>query len=303
MRIIITGGTGLIGKALCPLLLTDRHLVTVLSRNPDETRGMPSGVSVEKWDGKTTEGWGHLVNSADAIINLAGAGVADRPWTAKRKQLIRESRIQAGLAIQKAIQQATQKPKVLVQASAVGYYGARHDDTIITEEAAPGTDFLAKVCFDWEISTAPVSKVGVRRPIIRTGVVLSRAGGAFPKMLLPFKFFAGGPLGDGKQWTPWIHITDQVRAIKFVLDNPRANGPFNLTAPNPVTNQQFSEILGATMRRPAFMPAPSIAMKTLLGEMSTILLDGQRVVPQKLEQMGFTFTYPTLREALRNLMQ
>ena len=303
MRIIITGGTGLIGKALCPLLLTDRHLVTVLSRNPDEVSDMPRGVVIEKWDGKTTDGWGHLVNSADAIINLAGAGVADRPWTAKRKQLIRESRIQAGLAVQKAIQQATQKPKVLVQASAVGYYGARHDDALVTEAAAPGTDFLAKVCFDWEISTAPVSKVGVRRPIIRTGVVLSRAGGAFPKMILPFKFFAGGPLGSGKQWTPWIHITDQVRAIKFVLDNPHANGPFNLSAPNPVTNQQFSEILGATMRRPAFMPAPSIAMKTLLGEMSTILLDGQRVVPQKLEQMGFTFTYPTLREALRNLMQ
>jgi len=303
MRIIITGGTGLIGKALCPLLLTDRHLVTVLSRNPDEVQGMPSGVSLEKWDGKTTEGWGHLVNSADAIINLAGAGIADRPWTAKRKQAIRESRIQAGLAVQKAIQQATQKPKVLVQASAVGYYGARHDDTIITEDAVPGTDFLAKVCFDWEISTAPVSKVAVRRPIIRTGIVLSKAGGAFPKMILPFKFFAGGPLGSGKQWMPWIHITDQVRAIKFVLDNPRANGPFNLAAPNPVTNQQFSEILGATMRRPAFMPAPSIAMKTLLGEMSTIVLDGQRVVPQKLEQLGFTFTYPTLREALRNLMR
>jgi uncharacterized protein len=263
---------------------------------------MPSGVTVAKWDGKTAEGWGHLVNSADAIINLAGAGIADRPWTDKRKQLIRESRIQAGLAVQKAIQQATQKPKVLVQASAVGYYGAQHNDTIITEDGAPGSDFLAKVCFDWELSTAPISKLGVRRPIIRTGVVLSKAGGAFAKMVLPFKFFAGGPLGSGKQWIPWIHIADQVRAIKFVLDDPRANGPINLCAPNPVTNQQFSEILGATMRRPAFIPAPAIAMKTLLGEMSTIVLDGQRVVPQKLEQLGFTFTYPTLREALRTLV-
>lgn len=303
MRIIITGGTGLIGRALCPLLLTDRHLVTVLSRNPDDVQGMPSGVTVAKWDGKTTEGWGHLVNSTDAILNLAGAGIADRPWTAKRKQVIRESRIQAGLAVQKAIQQATQKPKVLIQASAVGYYGAHHDDAIITEDGAAGSDFLAKVCFDWELSTAPISKLGVRRPIIRTGVVLSKAGGAFAKMVLPFKFFAGGPLGSGKQWIPWIHIADQVRAIKFVLDDPRANGPINLSAPNPVTNQQFSEILGATMRRPAFIPTPAIAMKTLLGEMSTIVLDGQRVVPQKLEQLGFTFTYPTLREALRPLVR
>lgn len=302
MRIIITGGTGLIGRALCPLLLADGHLVTVLSRNPDESRGMPSGVRLEQWDGKTTAGWSHLANGVDAIINLAGAGIADRPWTTSRKKIIRESRIHAGLAIQKAIDEAKQKPKVLLQASAVGYYGARHDDEIITEEAPPGTDFLAKVCFDWEMSTAPVSRMGIRRPILRTGIVLSKEGGAFAKMTLPFKFFAGGPLGSGKQWMPWIHITDQVRAIKFLLDNPVADGPFNLASPNPVTNQQFSEILGATMRRPAFVPAPAFAMKTILGEMSTIVLDGQRVVPQKLEALGFSFTYASLRDTLRSLV-
>lgn len=301
MRIIITGGTGLIGKALCPLLLADGHLITVLSRNPDSARGMPSGVRIEDWDGQTTEGWGHLVNGADAVINLAGAGIADRPWTAQRKQTIRESRIRAGLAVQKAIQQATQKPKVLIQASAVGYYGARHDDEIITEATPAGTDFLAKVCFDWEMSTVPVTKMGVRRPIIRTGIVLSKEGGALSKMVLPFKFFAGGPLGSGKQWMPWIHITDQVRAIKFLLDNPRADGPFNLASPNPVTNKQFGEILGATMRRPSFMPAPAFAMKTVLGEMATIVLDGQRVVPQRLEELGFAFTHPSLRETLSEM--
>lgn len=302
MRIIITGGTGLIGRALCPLLLADGHLVTVLSRNPDETRGMPHGIRIEKWDGKTIEGWGHWVNGTDVIINLAGTGIADRPWTDNRKKVIRESRIHAGLAIQKAIGEAKQKPKVLIQASAVGYYGARHDDEIITEEAAPGKDFLAKVCFDWEMSTAPISRMGIRRPILRTGIVLSKEGGALPKMTLPFKFFAGGPLGSGKQWMPWIHITDEVRAIKFLLDNPKADGPFNLASPNPVTNQQFGEILGATMRRPSFMPTPAIAMKTLLGEMSTIVLDGQRVVPQKLEALGFSFTYPSLRDSLRSLV-
>lgn len=303
MRIIITGGTGLIGKALCPLLLADGHLVTVLSRSPDAARGMPRGVRVEEWDGKTPEGWSQLVNGADAMINLAGAGIADRAWTAQRKQLLRESRIHAGLAIQKAIQQATQKPKVLIQSSAVGYYGAHNDDELITEAAAPGKDFLAKVCFDWEMSTAPVSKMGVRRPVIRTGVVLSKEGGALPKMLLPFKFFAGGPIGSGKQWLPWIHITDQVRAIKFLLDHPSADGPFNLAAPNPVNNKQFGEILGATMRRPAFMPTPGVAMKAIFGEMSTVLLDGQRAVPQRLEALGFAFTYPTLREALSDLLK
>lgn len=301
MRIIITGGTGLIGRALCPLLLTDGHLVTVLSRNPEESSGMPRGARIEKWDGKTTEGWSQLVNGADAIINLAGAGIADKPWTAKRKQLIRESRIHAGLAIQKAVQGAAQKPKVLIQASAVGYYGVQHDDTFVTEATPPGADFLAKVCFDWEMSTAPVVKLGIRRPVIRTGVVLSKQGGALPKMTLPFRFFAGGPLGSGKQWLPWIHITDTVRAIKFLLENPQADGPFNLAAPNPLTNAQFSEILGATLRRPAFMPAPSFALKAVLGEMSTMVLDGQRAIPQKLEALGFSFTYPSAREALSQL--
>ena len=303
MRIIITGGTGLIGKALCPLLLADGHLVTVLSRSPDAARGMPRGIRIEEWDGKTPEGWGQLVNGADAIINLAGAGIADSRWTAQRKQLLRESRIHAGLAIQKAIQQAAQKPKVLIQSSAVGYYGAHNDDELITETAAPGKDFLAKVCFDWEMSTAPVSKMGVRRPVIRTGVVLSKEGGALPKMLLPFKFFAGGPIGSGKQWLPWIHITDQVRAIKFLLDHPSADGPFNLAAPTPVNNKQFGEILGAIMRRPAFIPTPGVAMQALFGEMSTVLLDGQRVVPQRLEALGFAFTYSTLREALSDLLK
>ncbi len=302
MRVIITGGTGMIGRSLCPLLLSSGHLVTVLSRNPDESRGMPAGVRVEKWDGKTTEDWGHLVNGADAIINLAGAGIADSPWTAKRKQIIRESRIQAGLAVQKAIQAAKEKPKVLIQSSAVGYYGADNDDQIVTEATAPGKDFLAKVCFDWEMSTAPVSNMGLRRPILRTGIVLSKRGGALPKMMLPFKFMAGGPLGNGKQWMPWIHLTDEVRAIKFLLENPKADGPFNLVAPNPLTNRQFGEILGAIMRRPSFIPAPAFAMKTILGEMSTIVLDGQRAVPQKLEELGFSFTYPTLNDALRNLL-
>ncbi len=303
MRIIVTGGTGLIGRALSQSLLKQGHLVTVLSRHPDKGHEMPSGVRIEGWDGATPKGWGHLVNDADAIVNLAGAGIADAPWTEKRKHLIRESRIHAGLAIQKAIEEASNKPKVLLQSSAVGYYGQSHSDGVITEDSPPGRDFLAKVCFDWEMATAPVVRMGVRRAVIRTGIVLSRAGGAFPKMLLPFKFFAGGPLGSGKQWTPWIHIDDQIRAMLFLLNHATANGAFNLSAPNPVTNKQFSQMIGATLGRPAFLPAPGFAIRTVLGEMSTILLDGQRAVPQKLEAAGFTFKYGTAQEALSNLLK
>lgn len=303
MRIIITGGTGLIGRALSKGLLNAGHLVTILSRHPDQGHEMPNGVRVEGWDGATPQGWGHLVNDADAIVNLAGAGIADALWTDKRKHLIRESRIHAGLAVQKAIEEASNKPKVLIQASAVGYYGQAHRDEMITEDSPPGHDFLAKVCFDWEMATAPVVRMGVRRAVMRTGIVLSREGGAFPKMLLPFKFFAGGPLGNGRQWMPWIHIDDQVRAMIFLLTHETANGAFNLSAPNPVTNKQFSQMIGATMGRPAFLPAPSFAIKTALGEMSTILLDGQRAVPQKLEAAGFTFKFGTAQEALSKLLK
>lgn len=303
MRIIMTGGTGLIGRALCTALLADNHIVTVLSRNPDTSRDMPTGVVVEEWDSKTTQGWGHLVDGADAIINLAGAGIADGPWTAKRKQIIRESRIDAGLAVQSAIEAATNKPHTLIQASAVGYYGQDRGDEVITEESSPGSDFLAKVCFDWEMSTAPVVHMGVRRLILRTGIVLSNEGGAFPKMTLPFKFFAGGRLGNGKQWMPWIHIEDEVRAIQYLLSHEHLEGPFNLSAPNPVTNKQFSQIVGAQMGRPALLPAPGFAIKTALGEMSTILLDGQRALPKKLEDAGFIFTYPTAQEALSQLLK
>lgn len=303
MRILITGGTGLIGKALCQRLSEDGNLITVLSRNPDRHRDMPMGVTIEEWDGKSSNGWGHLVDGTDAVINLAGAGIADAPWTEKRKHLIRESRIQAGLAIQQAIQAADKKPSVLIQSSAVGYYGQEQSDEIITEDSLPGSDFLAKVCFDWEMSTAPIARAGdVRRVVIRTGIVLSNNGGAFPKIILPFKLFAGGPLGNGKQWMPWIHVEDEIRAIQYLLTHEHLSGPFNLSAPNPVTNRQFSQIVGTQMGRPAFMPAPAFAIKTILGEMSTILLDGQRAVPQNLEDAGFVFTYPTAQEALSHLL-
>ena len=302
MRIIITGGTGLIGRSLSQALVSEGHEVIVLSRQPEKVKDAPVGVKVQAWDGKSAQGWGQLADGAGAIVNLAGAGIADERWSAARKQLIRQSRIEAGRAIMETIAAANVKPNVLIQASAVGYYGVHSGDAQLTESASPGGDFLSKVCFDWEASTAPASKFGVRRAIIRTGVVLSNEGGALPKQVMPFKFFAGGPVGSGKQWYPWIHVDDQVRAIQFLIANNKASGPFNLTAPNPVTNKEFGQIVGEVLGKPAFMPAPGFAMKTVFGEMSIVLLEGQRAIPQKLLDLGFKFKYATARAALQALL-
>lgn len=303
MKILITGGTGLIGKALCTEFVADGHDVTVLSRNPEKAQGkMPSGTKLEQWDSKTANGWGHLADGADAIINLAGAGIADGRWTASRKEVIYQSRLDAGKAVVEAVEAAKNKPSVVLQASAVGYYGVDNGNNMLTESSGPGSDYLAQVCFDWEASTSALDKMGIRRPILRTGIVLSNDGGAWPKIKLPFLMvIAGGPLGSGKQWYPWIHIDDEVRAIKFLLENEQANGAFNLSAPNPVTNKELAQTTGRVMGRPSLMPAPEFAMKAVLGEMATVVLDGQRAVPQKLEEMGFEFEYAYAEDAIREL--
>lgn len=302
MRVIITGGTGLIGQPLSQALAADGHEVIVLSRAPEKVNNTPAGVTLQKWDGKSAEGWGELADGAGAIVNLAGAGIADKRWSQQRKQEIRQSRIDAGKAVMQAITAAATKPGVLIQSSAVGYYGTQTGDAQVTESFSPGGDFLSKVCFDWEASTAPAGKQGVRRVVVRTGVVLSNEGGAFPKQVMPFKFFAGGPVGGGKQWYPWIHIDDEVRAIQFLIANDKAEGPFNLAAPNPVTNQEFGKLIGEVLGRPSFMPAPGFAMQTVFGEMAVILLEGQRAVPQRLLELGFTFKYETALAALKNLL-
>jgi uncharacterized protein (TIGR01777 family) len=302
MRIIITGGTGLIGRPLSQALVAAGHEVVVLTRNPQKVKNMPAGVRLQTWDGETAAGWGELADGAHAIVNLAGEGIADGRWSSARKQAIRQSRVNAGKAVMAAIQAATVKPKVLIQASAVGYYGAETGDALVSEQDSPGADFLSKVCFDWELSTAAVSRLGVRRAVIRTGIVLSNEGGAFPKLVMPFKFFAGGPLGNGKQWMPWIHWEDEVRAIQFLIDNEQAEGVFNLAAPNPVRNNEMAKAIGEVKGRPAFMPAPGFAINMVFGEMGTVVLDGQRAVPTQLQQLGFEFKYSTIEAALRNLL-
>ncbi|VAW33021.1 hypothetical protein MNBD_CHLOROFLEXI01-5252 [hydrothermal vent metagenome] len=306
MRLIITGGTGLIGSALANSLAKDGHEVIVLSRNPARY-SFPAGVRGEKWDGKTADNWGHLANGADAIVNLAGepiagSGLLPSRWTKERKQRIRQSRLDAGTAVCQAIAAAATKPKVLIQSSGVDYYGNVPNDQVIGEDAPNGSGFLADLTVDWEDSTAAAEEMGVRRVIIRSGIVLSMVSGALPITVLPFKFFAGGPLGNGQQWWPWIHLEDEVRAIRFLLEQETAVGPYNLCAPNPLQNKEFAKAIGRVMNRPAFMPAPAFALKLALGEIAAIVLDGRRAVPQKLQNEGFTFNYPQANDALAELL-
>ncbi len=302
MEVIITGGTGLIGRALSMALVTRGDKVVVLSRDPEGARNMPPGVRISQWDGRSAAGWTHLVNNADAIINLAGENIAAGQWTAERKRRISESRLNAGKAVMEAIAAVEQKPRVLIQASAVGYYGHR-DTEVATEETRPGDNFLAQVVIAWEASTEPVERLGVRRVIIRTGIVLSQDGGALPRMLLPFRFFMGGPLGSGKQLMPWIHIADEVGAILFLLNRDDAVGPFNLTAPGLVTNAEFNRVLGRVIKRPTFMAVPAFALKFVLGEMAQIVLEGQRAIPKRLLELGYAFEFPALEGALRNILR
>lgn len=298
MKIVIAGGSGLLGQALAPALVKDGHEVVVLSRSAGEVQ--IAGVQAAAWDGKTAQGWGHIIEGAGAIINLAGANIGARPWTAARKQLIRDSRVQSGQAIVEALQAAQNPPKILLQIAGSGYYGT--GDQEIREDAPAGSDFLAGISKDWEAATAPAEALGVRRVILRTGVVLTRAGGVLSPFLLQQRLFAGGPLGSGKQWISWIHIKDLVNAMRFFLTSEDAAGVFNVTAPEPVTNAAFGRTLSKLMRRPYWLPVPAFALRLLLGEMSTLVLDGQRVYPARLEEMGFSFQFPTLRQALDDLV-
>src|SRR5215210_3080288 len=305
MRIVITGGSGLIGGALARSLSGDGggagHDVVVLTRDPDRVGTLPPGVRAARWDGRTAQGWSSLLEADTAIVHLAGESVAQGRWTAEKKRRIRDSRVVSGAAVMDAIREAPVKPRVLVQSSAVGSYGGRGDE-VIPEDTPPGRDFLSAVCQEWEASTVEAESLGVRRAVARTGIVLAREGGALPVMSLPFKMIIGGPIGDGRQWFPWIHIEDEVGALRFLLEREDARGPFNLTAPHPVTNRELTRTLARVLRRPGFLPAPGFALRIALGEMADSLLQGQRAVPSRLSELGYVFRWPELEPALRNLL-
>ena len=300
-RVVITGGTGLIGSALARVLGETGHDVVVLTRNLGKTGPLPPGVRAAQWDARTSEGWKTLLDGQTAIVQLAGDSIASGRWTAEKKRRIRDSRVVSGGVVLQAIREAKEKPLVLLQGSAVGYYGPRGDEPV-REDAPSGSDFLAGVCRDWEAATAEVEALGVRRAILRTGVVLTREGGALPKMAMPFRLGIGGPVGDGRQWFPWIHIADEVGAIRFLIDREDAHGPFNLSAPNPVTNRELSRSLGRVLVRPSLLPVPGFALRFAFGELADTLLQGQRAIPSRLLELGYAFQYPEVEPALKSLL-
>lgn len=309
MRVLITGGTGLIGGALARELGAAGHDAVILSRDLSRVGMLPPGVRAAEWDGRTAEGLSPLFDNDTAIVHLAGEPVASGRWTPEKKRRIRDSRVVSGQAVLAAVQSSSShRPRVLLQGSAVGYYGPCGDE-VVTEEhlpGAPGEDFLAGVCKEWEASTAGVESLGVRRAVLRTGIVLSAEGGALPRIAFPYRFGIGAPLGSGRQWVPWIHIADEVAAIRFLLEREDARGPFNLSAPDPETNRRFGDVLGRVLRRPNPFQAlglgvPGPLFQVALGEMAGALLAGQRAVPRRLLDLGFIFRYPDLETALRSL--
>jgi uncharacterized protein len=300
MNVLITGGTGLIGSALTRSLLADGHKVWVLTRDPNRTSStLPQGVTAAGWDGRSARGWGALVNEMDAIVNLAGVNTASWPWTEARKQSFWNSRVWAGQAVAEAVRLAKKKPAVLIQSSGINHYGLR--GTLATESTLPADDFLARLTVAWEFSSQSVEDLGVRRAIIRTAVVLSRDNIILKLMELPARLFFGGRLGSGGQTLPWIHLADEVGAIRFLLDNERARGPYNLIAPESTSNADFLRQLARTLKRPYWFHVPAFLMRLVLGEMSVMVLEGRPAQPQRLVETGYQFKYPTLESALKEL--
>ena len=304
MKVIITGGSGLIGQALTNSLISDQYEVVIVSRSPQSIENLPPGVEAVGWQSSALS---EALEGAHAVVNLAGANIAGEipfkmRWTEQRKKQILDSRVMVGKMLSEAIQATKNKPKVLIQSSAVGIYGPLGDECV--DETTPdGTDFLAQVGRQWEDSTRSVESMGVRRVIIRTGLVFSERDGIFSLLKLPFSLFAGGPVGSGRQYFSWIHMEDEVNAIRFLIENQAASGVFNLSAPNPVSNKQFGRTLSKVMRRPFFFPVPSFILKLLLGEVATLALDGQRVLPTRLLEAGFRFKYEQLEDALKALLR
>jgi len=296
MRVFLTGATGLIGKALATSLLAEGHRVVALSRSA--APALPAGAEPVQGDPAVPGPWQDSLASCDACVNLAGEPVAGGRWNAARKERIRQSRVEAARNVAAVI--AERGPTVLVQGSAVGFYGARGDEEL-TEDSAAGSGFLAEVCQEWEAAARPAAR-RARLALVRTGIVLARQGGALPQMALPFRLFAGGPIGDGAFWQPWIHLADEVALLRWALAEPRAEGPLNAAAPAPLRNRDLARAIGVALGRPSFLPAPALAIRLAVGEMAEVVTSSQRVLPRRAEALGFRFQHADVREALRDLL-
>ncbi|MEX0603167.1 MAG: TIGR01777 family oxidoreductase [Marinobacter sp.] len=293
--ILITGGTGFIGQRLCPALQSKGYGITVLSRQkaPDVLALCGRVAAIQSLDQvKNHQGF-------DAVINLAGEGIADKRWSLERKQALRDSRIALTSELVNAIRSWKQRPDVLVSGSAVGFYGNQGDEPV-TEDTVPQDEFTHQLCRDWELAAQALNSDGVRVCLSRTGVVAGPGGGFLQRMLLPFKLGIGGRLGNGHQYMPWVHRDDVVNALAWMLEKSSAQGPYNVVSPNPVTNREFTKSLAEALHRPAMLPAPAPVLNIALGEMSRLLLTGQRALPSRLSSEGFVFDYPDLKPALED---
>ncbi len=297
MKLAIAGGTGFIGSALCGRLEELGHSIVLISSRPAPVL-MPPNKEWVTWKPGQPGPWEQAVDGVDAVINLAGEPIPAKRWTGAQKEKIRSSRVNTTKALVTAIGKAKKKPNLLINSSAIGYYGPRGDENVV-EDTKPGSDFVSRVCIEWEEEAQKAESFGVRVVCLRTGIVLGKGGGALAKMVLPFKLFAGGPLGTGRQWVSWIQLEDEVGLIVHLLQTEDALGPVNATAPGPVTMKELCRALGKALHRPSWAPVPTFALRLLVGEMADVLVTGQRVLPAKAQQMGYTFKYPDLTEALR----
>lgn len=301
MNVLITGATGLIGRKVCQLLANEGHQIVALSRRPPVAIGL-NGVSAVRWEPEAESPPAQVWDGVDAVIHLAGEPVAAARWTDEQKRRIRDSRVKGARNLVAGMRVTPRLPKVLISASAVGFYGDRGDE-ILNEGSGPGHDFLSEVCLAWEAEAAQAREFGVRVAFVRTGIALSPSGGALEKMLPLFKLGLGGRLGDGRQWFPWIHIDDIAGIFRHALITPAVDGAINGVAPGIATNEEFTRELAATLNRPAFFPVPAFALRVMMGEMAAALLASQRVVPQVATDTGYSFKYPNLRPALESLLK
>jgi uncharacterized protein (TIGR01777 family) len=307
MRVFITGGTGLVGSRLVPRLVDRGDQVVLLSRRAGPARErFGKACAVVEGDPMQTGSWMDAVGDCDAVIHLAGENVFARRWSSEFKALLRDSRVKSTENVVQALARkprtASGQPKVLVNASAIGYYGP-HGDEELNEDSPPGDDFLARLCVEWEQTARKAEQHGVRVAYVRVGIVLAKEGGALAKLLTPFKLGAGGPAGSGKQWMSWIHRDDLVGIFLLALDHENARGPVNGTAPAPVTNKAFGQALGRALHRPAFAPTPAFALRLMLGEVADVIVNGQRVLPGRPLALGYSFLYPNLDGALAEILK